>query len=179
MLLRSRVQDFIAHSSLPRLLEMYVHRSGYISSHESRATHCRRRCRLTPSANPNPNPNLPPCDQALWIVHYSRAEPQHHISLLRFSLITYSYGIRYRTTAGLSPYNLDFTFPDRYQEPAPSAERAISHPKGVPNQLGESKDSCQPHIERGAPRQSTKPLAQLTEPTFGPETNQLDESGDS
>ncbi len=26
----------------------------------------------------NPNPNIPPCDPALWIVHYSRADPQNH-----------------------------------------------------------------------------------------------------
>ena len=57
-------------------VEMYVHRSGFHPPNETIATHARRRYRLTPARAPNPN--LPPCDPALWIVHYSRAEPQYH-----------------------------------------------------------------------------------------------------
>ena len=57
-------------------VEMYVHRSGFHPPNETVATHARRRYRLTPARVPNPN--LPPCDPALWIVHYSRAEPQYH-----------------------------------------------------------------------------------------------------
>lgn len=57
-------------------VEMYIHRSGYHPPNEIMSTHCRRRYRLMPPKNPNPN--IPPCDPSLWIVHYSRADPQNH-----------------------------------------------------------------------------------------------------
>ncbi|MCJ1317327.1 hypothetical protein MMC15_002650 [Xylographa vitiligo] len=71
-------QDFRGYS-----LEMYIHKSGY-QPDEVISTHCRRRYRLTPTANPNPN--LPPCDPSLWVVHYSQAERQDHIPVNRIPL---------------------------------------------------------------------------------------------
>ena len=62
---------------------MYIHKSGY-QPDEVISTHCRRRYRLTPSANPNPN--LPPCDPSLWVVHYSQAERQDHYPVNRIPL---------------------------------------------------------------------------------------------
>ncbi|MCJ1404066.1 hypothetical protein MMC11_007291 [Xylographa trunciseda] len=61
-------------------LELYIHKSGY-KPDESVSTHSRRRCRLTPAANPNPN--LPPCDPSLWIIHYSQAERHDHYPVNR------------------------------------------------------------------------------------------------
>lgn len=63
---------------------MYVHRSGFRPPNEQVATHSRRRYRLTPARVPNPN--LPPCDPSLWIVHYSRAEPENHCPANRIPL---------------------------------------------------------------------------------------------
>lgn len=60
---------------------MYLHKSGYHHGHETVSTHCRRRYRLTPG--PNPNPNLPPCDPALWIVHYTRTDVPHQFPVAR------------------------------------------------------------------------------------------------
>ncbi len=65
-------------------VEMYVHRSGFRPPNEQVATHSRRRYRLTPARIPNPN--LPPCDPSLWIVHYSRAEPNNHCPANRIPL---------------------------------------------------------------------------------------------
>ena len=60
---------------------MYAHKSGYHPNHEVISTHCRRRFRLTPAANPNPS--LPPCDPSLWIVHYSQADQADHLPVNR------------------------------------------------------------------------------------------------
>lgn len=35
----------------------------------------------------NPNPNIPPCDPSLWIVHYSRADPQNHYPANKIPLV--------------------------------------------------------------------------------------------
>ncbi|KAJ5935177.1 hypothetical protein N7466_004724 [Penicillium verhagenii] len=60
-------------------VEMFVHRSGYHPPHENMASHTRKRYRLVSSKIPNgPQP-----DPALWIVHYSRAPPNDHISATR------------------------------------------------------------------------------------------------
>ena len=75
--------DYMLTLSL-QTVEMYVHRSGYHPPNETIATHARRRYRLTPARIPNPS--LPPCDPALWIVHYSRAEPQYHLPANRIPL---------------------------------------------------------------------------------------------
>ncbi|KAI4111169.1 MAG: hypothetical protein LQ345_006862 [Seirophora villosa] len=71
-----------AFSSHPKgyTLEVYVHRCGYRYP-EPVATHQRRRYRLMPG--PNANPNGPTPDPALWIVHYSQAEPTQHVPVSR------------------------------------------------------------------------------------------------
>lgn len=66
-------------------VEMYIHRSGYHPPNEIMSTHCRRRYRLMPPKHPNPN--IPPCDPSLWIVHYSRADPQNHYPANKIPLI--------------------------------------------------------------------------------------------
>ncbi|KAF8860828.1 DUF1750-domain-containing protein [Acephala macrosclerotiorum] len=56
------------------ILEMYQHKTGY-APNETVAVHARRRYRLIPSRNStSPGP-----DPALWIVHYTQAEPQDRI----------------------------------------------------------------------------------------------------
>ncbi|KAL8950254.1 MAG: hypothetical protein Q9222_003698 [Ikaeria aurantiellina] len=47
------------------------------------------RYRLMPSPNPAGNPNVQPCDPSLWIVHYSPAEPAHHIPTNRIPMNSY------------------------------------------------------------------------------------------
>ncbi|CZR69103.1 uncharacterized protein PAC_19004 [Phialocephala subalpina] len=53
------------------ILEMYQHKTGY-APNETVAIHARRRYRLIPSRNStSPGP-----DPALWVIHYTQAEPQ-------------------------------------------------------------------------------------------------------
>ncbi|KAL8983945.1 MAG: hypothetical protein Q9177_004834 [Variospora cf. flavescens] len=72
-------QAFSSHSK-GYTLEVYMHRCGYRYP-EQVATHQRRRYRLLPG--PNVNPSSPSPDPALWIVHYSQAEPTQHIPVSR------------------------------------------------------------------------------------------------
>ncbi|KAL8738304.1 MAG: hypothetical protein Q9181_000893 [Wetmoreana brouardii] len=67
-------------------VEMYLHRSGYRYG-EQMAMHQRRRYRLMPGQNPNAN--VSPCDPSLWIVHYLRAEPAHHIPAAQIPITPY------------------------------------------------------------------------------------------
>lgn len=66
------------------MVEMYYYRSGYHPSHETLATHARKRYRLVPTAHPNPS--LPTPDSSLWLVHYTRAEPQYHVPSNRITM---------------------------------------------------------------------------------------------
>ena len=52
---------------------MLIQRGGFHPAHENVTAHCRRRFRLIATTNPT----LPQPDTNLWIVHYSRTEPQH------------------------------------------------------------------------------------------------------
>ncbi|KAI9824878.1 MAG: hypothetical protein M1832_001483 [Thelocarpon impressellum] len=64
-------------------VEMYVHRSGYHPPHESLATHCRRRYRLTASKSPSPNVSI---DPSLWLVHYAACEEAARVPANRIPL---------------------------------------------------------------------------------------------
>jgi hypothetical protein len=57
------------------MVEMWLHRGGYHWPNEPITAHCRKRYRLTQSKNAN----ALPCDPSLWIIHYSRAEPENVI----------------------------------------------------------------------------------------------------
>ncbi|KAI9775144.1 MAG: hypothetical protein M1839_001395 [Geoglossum umbratile] len=58
-------------------VEMYMHRSGYHPPNEAIASHCRRRYRLTASANRVPGAPIP--EPSYWIIHYSACEPQYRV----------------------------------------------------------------------------------------------------
>ncbi|KAI9739115.1 MAG: hypothetical protein M1834_007328 [Cirrosporium novae-zelandiae] len=57
-------------------VEMYVHRSGYRLGQEHFASHSRKRYRLMPSRH---SANSPQCDPALFMVHYTTADPQDRV----------------------------------------------------------------------------------------------------
>lgn len=54
---------------------MHVHKAGFDPYREPMATHSRRRFRLMPSAHED----FRGADPSLWIVHYSRSNPQDHV----------------------------------------------------------------------------------------------------
>ena len=55
---------------------MHLHRSGWRPG-ETHALHSRQRFRLVKALSPN----LPPCDESLWIIHYTRANPEFQYSV--------------------------------------------------------------------------------------------------
>ena len=70
-------------SCLWQTIEVFVHRTGF-QVHEAFAIHSRRRYRFVKSESDTPN--QPPVDQSLWIVHYTRADPQNHFPVNRIPL---------------------------------------------------------------------------------------------
>lgn len=56
-------------------VEMYVHKAGFDPYREQLATHSRRRYRLIPTAHED----FRGADPSLWIVHYTRSNPQDHV----------------------------------------------------------------------------------------------------
>lgn len=56
-------------------VEMYVHKAGFDPYREPMATHSRRRYRLIPNAHED----FRGADPSLWIIHYSRSNPQDHV----------------------------------------------------------------------------------------------------
>ena len=54
---------------------MYVHKAGFVPYCEQIATHSRRRFRLIPSVHDD----LRVANPSLWLVHYSRSNPQDHV----------------------------------------------------------------------------------------------------
>lgn len=54
---------------------MYVHKAGFDPYREPIATHSRRRYRLIPNAHED----FRGVDPSLWIIHYSRSNPQDHV----------------------------------------------------------------------------------------------------
>ncbi|MCJ1281751.1 hypothetical protein MMC26_001074 [Xylographa opegraphella] len=112
-------QDYRGYS-----LEMYIHKSGY-KPDEVVSTHCRRRYRLTPTANADPN--LPPCDPSLWVVHYSQAERQDHYPVDRLHLNSEQQAIvaqrRYLQQQG-QLIRKDFMLKDRNNWPRINAPQA-------------------------------------------------------
>ena len=57
---------------------MHIHRAGYIPGAEHVATHSRKRYRLLHPTNNSGN--SPQCDQSLWIIHYTKAEPKDQMA---------------------------------------------------------------------------------------------------
>ena len=74
LLLPTRSGAIIWLSCLWQTIEVYIHRTGF-NAHEAVATHSRRRYRFVKSEIATSN--QPPVDPSLWIVHYTRADPQN------------------------------------------------------------------------------------------------------
>ncbi|KAI9869881.1 MAG: hypothetical protein M1830_004970, partial [Pleopsidium flavum] len=137
-------------------VEMYIHRTGYHPPNEIMSTHCRRRYRLMPPKNPNPN--IAPCDPSLWIVHYSRADPQNHYPANKIPLVP-QVQVSLAQRQYLQQYGQlvrkEFMFNDRNNWPtinlpggqAPSyAQPSGAYPNNILSQLSRSQE--QPYYQQ-------------------------------
>ncbi|KAL8831530.1 MAG: hypothetical protein Q9191_000808 [Dirinaria sp. TL-2023a] len=143
------------------MVEMYYYRSGYHPSHETLATHARKRYRLVPTAHPNPSTLAP--DTSLWLVHYTRAESQYHIPANRIAVTA-----QIQTALTQRKYlhqhgqlvRKDFMLHDRNSWPninlpnsgVPQAgwHPASTYPNNVMNQMHRSQQSYMLHQQAGS-----------------------------